>query len=163
MAALDKIISGSPSDGTLQKLDDKWLVPVFKGDPSSVPYITSRISRSDGRGAHREAVPAKVRAATAHALRRGSATRPHDRCRASLIAVLFFPTAIPGIVHGVKPAGTCARTGTCEADGSRRARPPWFWMKIGIALTAWSHPVRGDHHLPWNGWRRSTGSSSTGT
>ena len=39
-AALDKIISGYSSDGTLQKLSEKWLVPVFKGDPSKIPYIT---------------------------------------------------------------------------------------------------------------------------
>ena len=39
-AALDKIISGYASDGTLQKLSEKWLVPVFKGDPSKIPYIT---------------------------------------------------------------------------------------------------------------------------
>jgi polar amino acid transport system substrate-binding protein len=37
---LDKIISGYSSDGTLQKLQEKWLVPVFKGDPSKIPYIT---------------------------------------------------------------------------------------------------------------------------
>ena len=39
-AALDKIISGYASDGTLQKLQEKWLVPVFKGDPAKIPYIT---------------------------------------------------------------------------------------------------------------------------
>ena len=39
-AAIDKIISGYASDGTLKKLADKWLVPVFKGDPSSIPYLT---------------------------------------------------------------------------------------------------------------------------
>jgi len=39
-ATLDKIISGYASDGTLQKLQEKWLVPVFKGDPSKIPYIT---------------------------------------------------------------------------------------------------------------------------
>ena len=39
-AAFDKIISGYASDGTLQKLQEKWLVPVFKGDPSKIPYIT---------------------------------------------------------------------------------------------------------------------------
>lgn len=39
-AALDKIISGFASDGTLKGLTDKWLTPVFKGDPSSIPVIT---------------------------------------------------------------------------------------------------------------------------
>jgi len=39
-AALDKIIAGYTSDGTLQKLQEKWLVPVFKGDPAKIPYIT---------------------------------------------------------------------------------------------------------------------------
>jgi len=39
-AALDKIIAGYASDGTLQKLQEKWLVPVFKGDPAKIPYIT---------------------------------------------------------------------------------------------------------------------------
>ena len=39
-AAIDKIISGYASDGTLKALADKWLVPVFKGDPSSIPYLT---------------------------------------------------------------------------------------------------------------------------
>ncbi len=39
-AAIDKIISDYASDGTLKALADKWLVPIFKGDPSSIPYIT---------------------------------------------------------------------------------------------------------------------------
>jgi polar amino acid transport system substrate-binding protein len=39
-AAIDKIISGYASDGTLKALEGQWLVPVFGGDPSLVPYIT---------------------------------------------------------------------------------------------------------------------------
>jgi polar amino acid transport system substrate-binding protein len=39
-AALDKIISGYETDGTMKAIADQWLVPVFKGDPSLIPYIT---------------------------------------------------------------------------------------------------------------------------
>ena len=39
-AAFDKIISDYSSDGTLKALSDKWLVPVFGGDPSAIPYLT---------------------------------------------------------------------------------------------------------------------------
>jgi polar amino acid transport system substrate-binding protein len=38
--AFDKLISDYASDGTLQALSEKWLVPVFGGDPSKIPYIT---------------------------------------------------------------------------------------------------------------------------
>jgi len=52
-------------------------------------------------------------------------------------AVLFFPTAIPGIVHGVKARryvrGGLTREARIEGDRARQ----WFWMTIGIGLTVW--------------------------
>lgn len=40
VAAFDKLISGYASDGTLDALQEKWLAPVFGGDPTKIPYIT---------------------------------------------------------------------------------------------------------------------------
>lgn len=40
LAAFDKIIKEMESDGTLKQLNEKWLVPVFKGDPTKIPYIS---------------------------------------------------------------------------------------------------------------------------
>ncbi len=39
-AAFDELISDYAADGTLKALQQKWLAPVFGGDPSTIPYIT---------------------------------------------------------------------------------------------------------------------------
>jgi polar amino acid transport system substrate-binding protein len=39
--AVDNIIKTMRSDGTLKQLNEKWLVPVFKGDLAKVPFINS--------------------------------------------------------------------------------------------------------------------------
>lgn len=36
---IDQYISQMKSDGTLQSLNDQYLVPVFKGDPTKIPYL----------------------------------------------------------------------------------------------------------------------------
>ena len=37
--AVDNILKILKSDGTLEALNTKWLVPIFKGDPTKVPFI----------------------------------------------------------------------------------------------------------------------------
>jgi polar amino acid transport system substrate-binding protein len=39
LGLVDDYITKMQSDGTLQALNDKWLVPVFKGDPTKIPYL----------------------------------------------------------------------------------------------------------------------------
>jgi polar amino acid transport system substrate-binding protein len=39
-ATFDKIIQAMKDDGTLNKLDQKYLTPAFGGDPAKVPYFT---------------------------------------------------------------------------------------------------------------------------
>jgi polar amino acid transport system substrate-binding protein len=36
---VDDYLAKMKSDGTLQALNDKWLVPVFKGDPTKIKYL----------------------------------------------------------------------------------------------------------------------------
>ena len=37
--AVDNIIKSLKADGTLEALNSQWLVPIFKGDPTKVPFI----------------------------------------------------------------------------------------------------------------------------
>jgi polar amino acid transport system permease protein len=54
-----------------------------------------------------------------------------------LSVVLFFPTAIPGIVHGVKARRHIRENRTREARIQGDLARQWFWMTIGIGLTVW--------------------------
>ena len=40
VALVNTALAKLKADGTLAALNTKWLVPVFKGDPSKVPYIS---------------------------------------------------------------------------------------------------------------------------
>lgn len=40
LAVFDAIIKEMKADGTLARLNEKWLVPVFKGDPTKIPYLS---------------------------------------------------------------------------------------------------------------------------
>jgi polar amino acid transport system permease protein len=51
--------------------------------------------------------------------------------------VLFFPTAIPGIVHGAKARRLVREQNTREARIHGEAARQWFWITIGVGLTVW--------------------------
>jgi polar amino acid transport system substrate-binding protein len=38
---IDQYIDSMKSDGTLKDLNDQYLVPVFKGDPTAIPYLNA--------------------------------------------------------------------------------------------------------------------------
>jgi polar amino acid transport system substrate-binding protein len=40
VSAFDAVITTLDEDGTLEALTEKWLAPVFGGDPNDIPYIT---------------------------------------------------------------------------------------------------------------------------
>ena len=54
-----------------------------------------------------------------------------------LSAILFFPTAIPGIVHAVKARRHVREGNTRDARMQGELARQWFWMTIGIGLTVW--------------------------
>ncbi len=65
---------------------------------------------------------------------------PHVRtyllpCVLSL--VLFFPTAIVGIVHAVKARGHLREDNIRDARAQGDLARQWFWMTVGIGLTVW--------------------------
>ena len=51
--------------------------------------------------------------------------------------VLFFPTAIAGIVHGTKARRLVREQNTREARIHGEAARQWFWITIGVGLTVW--------------------------
>jgi polar amino acid transport system permease protein len=56
---------------------------------------------------------------------------------AILTVPLFFPTAIPAIVHAAKARGHVQRGDTRAARAQGDAARQWVWMTVGIGLTVW--------------------------
>jgi len=54
-----------------------------------------------------------------------------------LSIVLFFPTAIPGIVHAVKARRHVREGNVRDARAQGDLARQWFWMTVGIGLTVW--------------------------